>query len=39
MAIAKKVIDEHGSRIDVISEIGAGTELSVALPIQQEDLH
>lgn len=39
MAIAKKIIEAHGGKIGVVSEKGIGPEVSLTLPIQQEDLH
>lgn len=39
MAISKKIIEAHGGKIEVVSEKGIGTEVSLTLPIQQEDLH
>jgi signal transduction histidine kinase len=32
MAIAKKVIEDHGGRIEVSSQPGTGTEISITLP-------
>ncbi len=33
MAIAKKVIVDHGGRIEVTSQLGVGTDISVILPL------
>ncbi|MBI4767785.1 MAG: HAMP domain-containing histidine kinase, partial [Deltaproteobacteria bacterium] len=38
MIIAKKIIEEHGGRIEVASERGNGTTISVDLPIRQEGI-
>jgi signal transduction histidine kinase len=36
MAIAKKVVDEHGGNIRIQSEPGKGTEVTVELPRKEE---
>lgn len=36
-AIAKKIVEEHGGRIEVASTQGAGTQVSVILPEDGED--
>jgi two-component system phosphate regulon sensor histidine kinase PhoR len=32
LPIAKRIVESHGGRIDVRSEVGAGTEIDVTLP-------
>ena len=34
LALAKRIIEVHSGRIDVTSEVGAGTSMTVLLPIQ-----
>ncbi len=38
LAVAKKVIDEHGGKIDVTSTTGEGTTFNVTLPTQVDEL-
>lgn len=35
MSIVFKIVDKHGGRLDVNSELGKGTEFIIALPLQQ----
>jgi signal transduction histidine kinase len=35
LAICKEIVDAHGGRIDVQSEMGKGTTFSVYLPVGQ----
>ncbi len=34
MAIVKKIIDDHGGRIEVESEVGKGTTMRVIIPVK-----
>ena len=36
LAITKKVIEDHGGRIDVTSVVGAGTEVTITLPAPRD---
>jgi len=36
LAITKKAIEDHGGRIDIKSATGAGTEVTIALPVPRE---
>jgi K+-sensing histidine kinase KdpD len=36
MAIVKKVIDDHGGRIEIDSEIGKGTTMRIAIPAKRK---
>jgi signal transduction histidine kinase len=33
LAISKDIVDRHGGRIDVASTLGAGTTVTVSLPL------
>jgi signal transduction histidine kinase len=33
MAIARTVIEQHGGRMDIQSQVGRGTQVRVALPV------
>ena len=35
MAISKKIVEAHEGTIDVVSEVGRGTEFMVTLPLPQ----
>jgi len=35
MAISKKIIEAHQGTIDVVSEVGRGTEFVISLPLPQ----
>jgi signal transduction histidine kinase len=37
LSIAYKIVSQHGGRIDVRSEVGAGTTFTVRLPIQPQE--
>lgn len=37
LAISKAIVDAHGGRIEVTSQLGAGTEFTVRLPAQSSD--
>jgi signal transduction histidine kinase len=34
MAIARSVIEQHGGRIEIRSQIGRGTQVRVLLPVE-----
>jgi len=34
MSIVKQIIEEHGGRIDVVSELGSGTAVTIFLPLR-----
>jgi two-component system NtrC family sensor kinase len=38
LAITKTIVEQHGGRIDVASEVGKGTTVTVSLPAQRESL-
>lgn len=38
LSIAQAIVQKHGGRIDVHSELGAGSQFTIALPIQPESL-
>jgi len=35
LSIADEIIKQHGGRIDVRSELGAGTQMTVILPVRR----
>jgi two-component system sensor histidine kinase PilS (NtrC family) len=39
MAISYRIVQEHGGKIDVRSDVGAGTEITVTLPLEAPALH
>lgn len=38
LAITRTIVEQHGGRIDVASEVGKGTTVTVSLPAQRESL-
>ncbi|MBF0568923.1 MAG: hypothetical protein HQK95_08680, partial [Nitrospirae bacterium] len=36
LSITKKIIEEHGGRLDIDSELGRGTKFTIALPQRQQ---
>jgi signal transduction histidine kinase len=34
MAIARAVVEQHGGRIEIRSQLGRGTQVSVLLPVE-----
>ncbi|NWG16157.1 MAG: PAS domain S-box protein, partial [Chloroflexi bacterium] len=39
LSIARRIIELHGGRIDVQSEVGAGSTFSIILPVDARDTH
>ena len=37
LSIAARIVEEHGGKLDVVSEEGAGTTFIIALPIEEAD--
>jgi signal transduction histidine kinase len=36
LATVKQIVDQHGGAIDVESDVGAGTRITIHLPLEQE---
>lgn len=37
LSIVRKIVEEHGGRIEINSKVGAGTKVSVLLPVSKRD--
>lgn len=38
MSITKKIVEEHGGKIGIASEVGRGTQIRFTLPLEPEDI-
>ena len=36
LAITRTIVEQHGGRIEIASEVGQGTQVTVSLPVNRE---